>query len=565
MTTSVDIPIEQSPALTLHSDSQLRGHISHAVNRLLLQVDRDPYSPTFGCFDRRYWSWKLVDYSEATYQRGVYVLAIYRSYVDDKEQSALLLSVVDAGLQYCCRIQHADGSFDQAFPNEHSFGATAFLLNALAGTYSLLADDLPANSRERLARCIALAADFLCANDESHGFISNHLAGAALGLARSAQLFSHGAWKARANSLVESILNRQSAEGWYLEYDGADPGYQSLAIHYLAQLQAIEPSPQLQESLQNAVEFVSFFIHPDGSYAGEYGSRRTAVLYPGGIAVLALDSPVARTLLERLLDSYRRGIIFAFCDVDAGNLSPLAESYLICAGTKIEAQPAGNARLPCDTPNVIKNFHEAGIFLRGTAHYYAVIGASNGGMVKLFDKKKRRIILDDCGYVGTLRNGTMITTQIHSKDRQPTVTDHTMKINSGFFRMPQTRPTPMSFLVLRALNISLMRSLVVGNWIKRLLVRVLISRKHSVPMNLERSVTFDDRHIEISDTIRMSQPLDVVALEKGRRFVAIHMASSRYFGSIDAASRDSIDGAIVVDADELSRENRIEVNQSWSL
>ena len=42
-----------------------------SCQRLLSQLNRDPATSTTGCFDRRYWGWKLTDFPEATFQRNV--------------------------------------------------------------------------------------------------------------------------------------------------------------------------------------------------------------------------------------------------------------------------------------------------------------------------------------------------------------------------------------------------------------------------------------------------------------------------------------------------------------
>jgi len=51
--------------------------VETACRHLLSAQDRDPFSAAYGCFDRRYWGWKLIDFPEATFQRNVYPLAWY--------------------------------------------------------------------------------------------------------------------------------------------------------------------------------------------------------------------------------------------------------------------------------------------------------------------------------------------------------------------------------------------------------------------------------------------------------------------------------------------------------
>ena len=49
------------------------------IPRLLSCLDRDSYSTNYGCFDRLYWGWKVVDFPDATLQRGVYPLTLVYS------------------------------------------------------------------------------------------------------------------------------------------------------------------------------------------------------------------------------------------------------------------------------------------------------------------------------------------------------------------------------------------------------------------------------------------------------------------------------------------------------
>jgi hypothetical protein len=157
--------------------------IQHKIEYILSQLDRDPFSKTAGSFDRLYWGWKLKDYPDATLQRLTYVLTNYYYKIENTicEEETFLAWIVKS-FDYLKTIQHSDGSFDQAFPNEHSHGATAFLLFDIARTYQLMQDKLEIETRKTISETIRKMGDYLIAHDEKHGFISNHLLGAAAGL-----------------------------------------------------------------------------------------------------------------------------------------------------------------------------------------------------------------------------------------------------------------------------------------------------------------------------------------------------------------------------------------------
>lgn len=83
--------------------------------------------------------------------------------------------------------------------------------------------------------------------DEYHAFISNHLATVAVALYKWHALTGESVEK-RGREILDRILKHQSEEGWYEEYGGADPGYQSLCTYYLADLHRLRPDLNLGPS-----------------------------------------------------------------------------------------------------------------------------------------------------------------------------------------------------------------------------------------------------------------------------------------------------------------------------
>ena len=91
--------------------SELRIQVMNSCRRLLSEINRDPATPTCGCFDRRYWAWKTIDFPEATFQRNLAALAWLMVQPEEKTNADYLAGVVKSGLLYTCRIQHRNGSF----------------------------------------------------------------------------------------------------------------------------------------------------------------------------------------------------------------------------------------------------------------------------------------------------------------------------------------------------------------------------------------------------------------------------------------------------------------------
>lgn len=499
---------------------------------MLSGQNRDKYSLSYGCFDRRYWGWKMTDYPESTFQRNVYPLSLFLRKAREEERKAeiaVFSESVKSGIEFALAIQHADGSFDQAFPNEHSFGATAFLIHPLLNAYKTVQNEYSESQKNRIESGLFRAVDFLCNNKETHGRITNHLAGAALSLLEGFEFFNEPRFKKHFDSLTELIFSLQSPEGWFMEYEGADPGYQTLCLYYLTQVYRRKPDEKMRDALGKVIDFISWFAHPDGTFGGEYGSRRTSVFYPGGVALLAGEFSMAERLLYFMLESIGGARTVTLRDVDMGNLAPLLENYMAVLENPLTEsdQPAG--LLPWERGKTSRDFSHAGLHIRATQKYYAVIGTSNGGVIKVFGRKDKRVLYNDSGYAGRARNNKHITTQVTNLGRRLEVEDNEIVIHASFFEMQRLMPTPFRLVILRFLNLSLMRSRRIREWVKQKLAGVLMKNRRSFPLALTRVIKFEPEHVVLKDTLTPKKKVNLSWLVCGRPFVSIHMASAGYF------------------------------------
>lgn len=516
--------------------SILYPQIENCVRYILSNQDMNVYSKTFGCIDRRYWSWKLADYPEATFQRNIYPVAWFLDQINDNQsiEKQVLASSIKAGLNFTAIIQHKDGSFDQAFPNEHSYGATAFLLHSTLEAFEIIKHDCDDSIKGNIQSMLRRSADFLCNNEETHGFISNHLAGAALGLLRAATLFKEELFANQSDKLINIIVSKQSPEGWYWEYEGADPGYQTLCVYYLAQIYKIRPSSTLKESLNKALVFLSYFIHPDGTFGGEYGSRRTGIYYPGGIALLSDEFPLAAAITKYMVNSIVKNKTTNIVNIDMGNHAPLLSNYLLLADVLLRNDAESISLLPCENESIAMDFKDTGIIIRGDKKYYSIIGISNGGVAKIFDKSESKQVFNDSGYVAKLQNGLHLTNQITNIGNTFSASANVIEFTVPFYQMVNVINTPTKTVILRLLNLTIMRNKLIGNCIKSIIIRMLITKKKKSPLYLKREITFNEEQITIKDVITNDQRINLRWLEAGRRFCGIHMASAGYFESYQA-------------------------------
>lgn len=520
------------PANSLKYPSKILAvdvQIQHKVEYILTQLDRDPFSKTAGSFDRLYWGWKLKDYPDATLQRLVYPLTHYYFKLNNTIcEEPFFLGWVVKTFEFLNAIQHRDGSFDQAFPNEHSHGATAFLLFDIARTYELVQDKLQEGTKEIVSETMRKMGDYLIARDEEHGFISNHLLGAAAGLQVLYKITHDERYKNHAEFYVSKVLSQQSPEGWYAEYGGADPGYQTLGIYYLSNYYLETKDEAAFESLKKAVEFVSYFVHPDGSFGGEYGSRNTEVFYAGGVALLCDEIPLARCVLDFMISRIESGNTVNLNTIDIGNLAPLMSNYLNIYQYDKEKDVTSDDSIPFCRKPFIKDFKDAGIVVYNGEDNYAIIGVSKGGVIKEFDKNVSKKLYDDCGYIGKLKTGKMISTQKLSKPDY-VFSENGLQIHADFYEINQSIPDPLKFFFLRFFNLALGRIHWIREGVKRILVKTLLTNSKKANYRLDRKVSFEFP-LKVEDSFNLEVSNDKFEyLKHGIKFSTIHMATSKYF------------------------------------
>lgn len=376
--------------------------------RLLGAIDRNPYHATYGCLDRQYWHYRTAAFPSEMYQEGALALALaYATPLPENRWHgvARVRELAIAALRYSARSSHADGSCDDYYPFERALGAAVFSLQAAARAYEMLQlDDV------ELRRAFELRARWIAAQDES-GRLSNHHALAALALERTARVLDSREWHEAAASRLKRLLAWQSDEGWFEEYGGADPGYQTVTIDCLAKYRQLTGANWLDEPLRRAVHFARLFLHPDDSYAGEYGARGTYHFYPHGMELLAANEPHAADLADAFLRclSQNREALFDDDRLVAHRMANLIEAYEDWSAER--PVPPNRAAAPHD------------LYLPGcrllASHrktQTTIVSAARGGIFKHFAPSSAS--MTDCGLIVEFEDGRVAVSQQHELARE---------------------------------------------------------------------------------------------------------------------------------------------------
>lgn len=495
----------------LFADAALRQ-----IPKILTLLDRNPHSPTYGCFDRNYWHYRMIDFPSGMAQEFVLPLALaYELNIPNNpyHHQPAIKNWVEAGILFAARSAHRDGSCDDYFPYERAGGAAAFSLLACVDSYSLLALE-----NEEMLRFFKRRADWLARHHES-GRLSNHQALIALCLELLGRLLNTNEWNHARDERIERVLSWQSAEGWFQEYQGCDPGYHTLTLSCLARLYELAPNEKLKDALTRAVKLAGEFIHPDGSFGGEYGSRNTYSFFPHGFELAGKWMPEALAVNDRFLVGLANGL--GVCYDDDHIIGHHAWNYLLAWRDFVEERPA-----PADRPSGRVDLKEAGILIDRREDTEIYISLNKGGVFKLF-RNGKLVVSDTQASLRVRSGGTSRNAVAHLiDDYQTKVGEGEITISGRFGWAKQTQMTTPRLVLLRLVMMTVGRFF--PNLIRKLLQSMLITGKEVAPFEFTRTFRWESGWI-VTDEIRAESWENVEAAGVGCDQTSIYVVMSRTF------------------------------------
>lgn len=438
-------------------------------------------------------------------------------------------------LKFWSTIQHKDGSFDEWYPNEHSYVATAFPTYALSELFKILAADLSTKEKDHALDTFNRAGKWLMKHEDP--LVPNHEVGAVIALYNLYEITKDTKFKKSCEKLVTQVIKNQSSEGWFSEYNGADIGYLTLGIDYLAKYYKKSGNQTVLKSLENATDFLSYFIHPNGTLGGEYGSRNTEFFIPHGLEILSTNIPLAGAITDKYLRELRAGNAFHPGVLDdrfiAYNLYTFLQAY---AEREKREKDMEVTKLPCERKPFKRFFKGATLFVIKTNEYYAVVGLNKGGVIKIYQYPSSKLIFSDCGAYGKIAPSINFSNQVLSK-RYSIKTDKNyekIRVGGKFCEVKYHRPTPFITVLFRSGLLISGMSTKFNNFLKRKLREKLILKYNTVPINFTRTFHFKEDHITVEDYINIAEKLDITELRFNDKFALTYVPSSRYYLTQDA-------------------------------
>ena len=484
------------------------------IPKILTLLDRNPHSPTYGCFDRTHWHYRTLDFPNGMTQLGVLPLAL--AYTLDIAGNPFyrqdnLREWAHASIRFSMQNAHRDGSCDEYFPFERAGGATAFALFAALQAYEMLnlADDALLAFFER-------RASWLAGHLES-GRLANHQALISLCLYLAGRLLSTDRWRAEAQRRLDLVLSWQTDEGWFQEYDGCDPGYLTWTISFLAHIHQLEPSPRLQEALTSAVRFAAHFVHPDGSFGGENGNRNSHYFFPQGFELVGRWLPEALAVNDRFLVGLQADHHPCFT---ADNIVfHHVWNYLTAWRDRVADRPK-----PDPIPEGRTWFPKAGMLIERRRSQTVYAALHKGGVFQGFCADQPA--LADTHFSVRLRDGRNAVGHL-AGDYEVEITPDRVIVSGSLVWAKQTRMTYLNMLILRGFMLSV--GWMCANFVRRLLQKMLIVGRREAPFRFRRDFCWDGATFCIEDQLEADSWDDVTEVILGRGQTSTFADISRTF------------------------------------
>ena len=510
--------------------------------RILSLIDNDKSSSTFGMGDRYHWAWGLIDFGNGSFQGIAHGLArLWKSNLWPYQTTKkIFFNRINSLFFGAKKLTRNSGSLEEAFPNEGSYCVTALVSFDLLMTIELLSDDIDKETYNDWIEVIKPMIDYLKKADEKHAIISNHLATAVAALVLWMKITKDKSVEKKAKVLLNRILSNQSSEGWFKEYNGADPGYQSLCTYYLMIIHLNKPEWNLENSLSKSIDFLWNFAHPDGSFGGLYGSRCTRFFIPAGILAYSKKNIKALSLSKYMARSIQEKRVINLSSIDEPNLIPVFNSYCWAAELFENQNNSGNLlEIPSLSRETFSHYYDqAGLFIDKGINHYTIINTKRGGIIYHFCKGKLEVI--NGGVVVKNKKNIYGSSQLNSLVELSDNLEE-IKIISAIGPMSKSRPKPWQFLLLRILSVSFFKLFFFREIIKKFLVRFLINDKKPWPVKNERIIEIG-KNLKFYDSLSPAIGFEVV--KDLNNFVPFHMASQGYWQIQDESIKTSNDSKI---------------------
>ncbi len=452
---------------------------------------------------------------------------LYRIPESPLHKSEMILEHIWRALEYSIQLQHADGSYDEWYPNERGWaGPTAYILYAQARTCQILRDKIPSQLQARLGQSFQRAVKHLQTFEETD-VLANHQILAALAVKECEPWIGCEAADFAFSKIWPRFLLSCEDEGWCREYDGADPGYLSATLSFAARLHRLGVAQkEIERFVEPQLQFLSYFFYPNGEFGGCIGSRGTTTIFHFGLEYWASYFPIAAAMALSARRSVADALIPSPGDHDDHyflyRMHEFIEAFEIAVPLNVNA-----AILPYQRQEDFCHYFErAGIWVIKEKNIYLLVNAMMGGSLRAFSTLEGREIANDSGWC--LENSAKYFTNSFAQANE-VVTDRSgIVIRGGWCRGGPAAFNQWQFVMFRIVLFFPFTSF--ARWFKSLVRRHLMSRRSYGSRRFVREVRLNSQGVRVIDRLWPAKAvLKSGAFTSGGRVQTRFVPQSNYF------------------------------------
>jgi hypothetical protein len=258
--------------------------------------------------------------------------------------------------------------------------------------------------------------------------------------------------------------------------------------------------------------------------------------YPHGFEILSREIPLAGAVAQKMLEGLAEG-----------KLVPpeiMADRYFLyrvpeLLQSHLDWQPRSDdlPLLPYERPPFVKYFPRGKMFVSKTPRAYLVANLAKGGVTKVFSLDSDRLIYNDCGMVGTLEDGKVVSSQWIDKDYEIAADEAHFAVEGRFNYIPSQIFNPFKMILFRLALLAIGWSARLSHLMKGSIRKVMMLGSRPAPVTFRRSLWLHQDSIDIQDHVALLGKSRFSSLFLGDEFPVRYVPQSRYFQSQEFDSR----------------------------
>jgi hypothetical protein len=508
------------------------------LERILSLLDRDPFSPTYGSFDKDFWAFRTKDFSNSAAQMSAWSLLLFSELSErdsiEELNTSQLIEYARAAFHYTWSLQNKDGSFDEWYPNERGWGGpTAYVLYTQVCSYIALKEKVGFTEEQVqfYLQKIEKTAHFLTLRQEV-GALTNHFAISVAALRAVQSIAPHSRWSSAIEQIEEKILGfHRSADGSTLEYEGIDISYNWGTLAFLAKADRFAKSERLENLITSGLEFLEYFLFPDGTVSGTISSRHTEHFYPHAMLYWCKKNSQGKQLLSAVCTSEWFPLVARPQLQDDHYVHYLLWEYLEAYFINLDFFVPDKKSLPWQGDDFDRHFEQSGLIVIKKQARYIVLSPQRGGAFRVYDLVNKKCIYENAGVVIQLQSKRTFSSLWIGPGRKYQFLGNRIYITGPLYRVFDKRFSPFSLVLFRLFMGVCGSHSFTAHHLKGLIKKIMILRNSILPgASYEREILISES-IVLTDILRIDDKLkkNILKVWFGGEFYTRYVPQSRYW------------------------------------